>query len=525
MDYESYLSEQEEAGESKPELKTAKRRGLWDLLSTMKFAIWILVALGILSVFSMFAGELLPKEQAAGPGGIGRALLDIFQMHDPFRSWWYRLLLGVLCLSLFACILERLPIIWRLWTKEPPTSADWLRNIHHGIERSVVASREALTHKLHGWNWRLKSDTLWIGEHGRVAMWGPLFTHIGLLLLGVGALAGSFGGVTERAGGFSGETVGLEGQPFIVRIDSFRINYYPLQPGQWVQVDGEWVGRLERQQSNGSWLVRQASRGEEGEIVPVEANHIRNRFNNDMDRANIQRYSSWVTVIDNGQEVRKQEVAVNSPLRYKGYRFYQSSYDPDNPRVVGQYDGLRLALTDSTGQGRDTLTLKPGVEMAIPGDTLRVTAGELLPHFKLGQQGAYSESAEFVNPAVQLTFHGPRGFEKTQWAFLKFPAMEQGPGRYGYRVASLVNQRANAEVATIFEIKHTHGGWILWAGFLIGTLGLLLSSYFFHRVLYVEWPAAGKAETRLTGLSRKTGALFARQLDRLIEDLNHTATP
>ncbi len=103
--------------------------------------------------------------------------------------------------------------------------------------------------------------------------------------------------------------------------------------------------------------------------------------------------------------------------------------------------------------------------------------------------------------------------------------MDKGPGRYAYRVAALENQRASQEVATIFEIKHTHGGWILWAGFLFGTLGLLLSSYFFHRVLYVEWPGAGHAEVRLTGLSRKTGALFARQLDRLIEDLNHTATP
>ena len=85
---------------------------------------------------------------------------------------------------------------------------------------------------------------------------------------------------------------------------------------------------------------------------------IRNRFNNDMDRANIQRYSSYVTVIDDGREVRTQEVAVNSPLRYNGYRFYQSSYDPDNPRVIGQYDALRLALTDSAGRGLDTLTLE-----------------------------------------------------------------------------------------------------------------------------------------------------------------------
>ena len=65
---------------------------------------------------------------------------------------------------------------------------------------------------------------------------------------------------------------------------------------------------------------------------------------------------------------------------------------------------------------------------------------------------------------MRLTFRGPHGFEKTQWAFLKFPAMDAGPGRYAYRVAALEGERAAQEMATIFEIKHTHGGWILWAG-------------------------------------------------------------
>ena len=86
----------------------------------------------------------------------------------------------------------------------------------------------------------MKNDKLWIGEHGRVGMWGPLITHTGLLLLGVGALIGSFGGITDRAGGFSGETItakDVPGMPFAVRIDSFRIQYYPLQPGQMVLVE------------------------------------------------------------------------------------------------------------------------------------------------------------------------------------------------------------------------------------------------------------------------------------------------
>jgi len=72
-------------------------------------------------------------------------------------------------------------------------------------------------------------------------------------------------------------------------------------------------------------------------------------------------------------------------------------------------------------------------------------------------------------------------------------------------------------MATIFEVKKTFGTWILWLGFIFGTVGLVLSFYVYHRVLYVEWPSAARPDTRLIGLTRKTSHLYARDLDRLIE--------
>src|SRR5512141_1607972 len=98
LNYQSYLTEQETLEpEGKPAAK--KKQSLWDLLATMKFAIWILVILGALSLVSLFVGELLPKDEAQHTTvrGVGRAVVELFQMEDPFRSWWYRLLLGTLC--------------------------------------------------------------------------------------------------------------------------------------------------------------------------------------------------------------------------------------------------------------------------------------------------------------------------------------------------------------------------------------------------------------------------------------------
>jgi cytochrome c biogenesis protein ResB len=492
-----------------------KKRGLWAMLSTMKFAIWVLIVLGALSLLAMIVGELYEPEALRRAQGFGPDLLRVLQMDDPFRSWWYRLLLGILCLSLFACILERTPIIWRLWRKKPSPDTSWLKSVRSRIVRSGNSSRRELESRLHRFRWRLKSDALWIGERGRIGMWGPLFMHTGMLLIGIGALVGSFGGTNVRLGGFAGDIVELPDMPFAVRIDSFRVVYYPLQPGQWVMVDSAWVGRLEAHEPGGLWQVRHMGHGGSEELVTVAAERIRNRFNSEMDRSNIQRYLASVTVIENGRETLRQVISVNSPLRHQGFRVYQSSYDPDRPRYIGSFDSLRLQLSDSAAGISDTLTLRPNVEVAVPRDTLTITAGELLPHFKLGQEGAYSEGQEFVNPAVQLAFRGSNGFEKSRWVFLKFPSHEAGPGRYAYRIVSLSGERASAEFRTIFEIRRSHGGWLLWLGFIFCTLGLLLSFYVVHRVLYVEWPAASEGEIKLTGLSRKTLRLYERELEKL----------
>lgn len=508
--YQTYLTERD--AEPAP-----KKRGLWAMLSTMKFAIWTLIVLGALSLAALIVGELYKPEALQRAQGFGPDLLRVLRMDDPFRSWWYRLLLGILCLSLFACILERTPIIWRLWIKKPSPDVNWLKSVRSGIVRMVNAPRTELERKLRGFRWRLKTDALWIGERGRVGMWGPLFTHSGMLLIGLGALVGSFGGTDTRLGGFAGDVVEMPGMPFAVRVDSFRVVYYPLQPGQWVMVDDAWVGKLAHQETDGRWQVTRMGHDQQAEVVIAAADRIRNRFNSDMDRANIKRYSAFVTVIENDQEVAQQEIAVNSPLRRAGFRLYQSSYDPDRPRFSATFDSLRLQISDSAAGITDTITLKPGVEISIPRDTVKITAGQLLPHFKLGQTGAYSESEEFINPAVQLSFRGPGGFEKSRWIFLKFPSHETGPGRYAYRIASLHGERATAELKTIFEIRRAHGGALLWLGFIFGTLGLVLNFYVVHRALYIEWPAAGQSEIKLTGLSRKTIRLYERQLDSLLE--------
>ena len=77
-------------------------------------------------------------------------------------------------------------------------------------------------------------------------------------------------------------------------------------------------------------------------------------------------YRSYVTVIDNGKEVKKHVIEVNSPLVYHGYYFYQSNYDPKDPN----YSGISVAKD-------------PGVYIVYLGFFMLTIGGILRFYFKM----------------------------------------------------------------------------------------------------------------------------------------------
>jgi len=506
-------------GQDRGERAPTSREGLWALLSTMKFAIWILILLGVLSLVAMFVGEFynprIMAESQTSSQVFVRWVLDVFQMDKAYSSWWYRLLLGVLCLSLFACILKRAPLVWKIWTLPPPIFTV-IQSSPTSIHRDTPLPKDEVKQKLGAaWRFRVDSEKVSVAEKGRTGMWGPLLTHIGMLLLGIGALVTSFGNYTFRMGGYAGDTVALEGMPFEVKIDSFRVTYYPLQPLQWVLVDDQWLGKLVEEQEEGIWDV-QGWTQDSDTVLQIEAERIRNQFDNDRDRSNIQKFTSWVTVYENGEEVEKTEIAVNDPLRRAGFRFYQSSYDVENPRIEASFDSVEIVISDTAAGLRHTLYLSPGETLQIPEDTLSITAGRLLPDFKVGQNSfKFSGSDQFVNPGLELFFTGPEDFRDTEWLLVKFGQSGQ-PGRYDYALTKLYGERVRLEMATIFEVKYTYGTSVLWLGFIVASLGLLMSFYITHRVLYFVWPDGTRTNTFVIGTSRRMPLEFEKELDRLL---------
>jgi len=498
------------------------------MLSTMKFAIWILIILGVLSLASLFSDELVSQEwlnsdPQGGMDNVWRSVYYLLQMDDPFRSWWYRGLIGVLSLSLFACILERTPIVWRMWSKRPLADTTWATEQTQPIILTSTEPVDSLRERLsHRFGWRLKTDDVWVGESGRPALWGPLLTHLGLLFLALGGLVGSFGNTEVRNGGYAGDTIEIEGMPFQVRIDSFRVEFYPLQPLQWVLVDGEWIGKLVEQDSDGSWRIERRNERDEIEYISMEEEWISNSWDLRSAGGNVKQYISSVTVIEDGEIVDQREISVNTPLRRSGYRLYQSSFDPESPRVRASYESVAIQLTDSVGAVIHEATLRQGESYQVPGDTVKITAGRLLPDFKLdSRRKAYSASANFSNPAIELIATGPSGIERSLWSFLAMEGHSTRYGVYSFKVADVKNESAQMDIATIFDIRHNPGTEFLWLGFVVSSIGLILCFYMTHRVIYVEAPIPQRPQARVIGVTKKMTRLFEQDLAHIAKQSGH----
>ncbi len=352
---------------------------IWDTLKSMKFAIILLLVITALTVVNLFANEFIVQVQGNEPGiaystyneayGEPRAtILTMTQMYAPYRSWWYNGLLGLLTLSLLVCSIDRASLVWKLTTGSRFLAAESQYESHKNhasISGSSSLKESALgAIRKAGFSISTKDTSKATLVHGRraaISHAGPWIVHIGFILLVIGGAIIARGEYRHNVQGLPGELLGsrqfspeqLEALwGFSVRVDNFRVEYYDLKAGQYVQVDGgERVGRIDLMNDDGTADVEVLwpSRGFE-QSLPVDRieNRIDRRFGNGrLDQSNISDYIADLTVIDNGQEVLQKSIEVNLPLRYNGYRFYQSSFIDSRTDSNGTWTTVIEARRDS----------------------------------------------------------------------------------------------------------------------------------------------------------------------------------
>ena len=255
-------------------------------LSSLKIAILILLLIAI----SCATGTIIPQQEAdqfyydnynENPflGIINGNILLLLELNHIYTSFWFLILLIWLAVSLTVCSFRRqLPIL--------KSALDWIdykspRQIAKlSISQTIPTSNTSkslkeITINLNNQGWKVKeTDGRIAARKGAVGRVGPIFIHLGMILLMVGATYGSLNGKT---------------------IEKF------LAPGR----------SLDLLNTN----------EEKGLTVKLQS------FQIDRDPKGIaEQYRSIVNIIEPNGTNETKEISVNYPLRYKGLTLYQADW-------------------------------------------------------------------------------------------------------------------------------------------------------------------------------------------------------
>jgi cytochrome c biogenesis protein len=455
---------------------------VWRLFSSVSLAVVVFMIISLTSIIGTIIEQQAAPERniklltkffgdSAAPSVY--RVLDSMGFTDMFGSWWFMGLLFIFAANLVICSIERLPKIWKI-VKEPvkPLSDERLNAmtakreiiLKGKIDKAQQKANEGL--KKIGFRGVVRQDggmTQICAEKGRYSRLGVYVTHLSILLILSGAVVGMKFGFNANLNLLEGTSSAVAykgaGQQiplgFEIRCDDFEVTYYP---------------------------------------------------NSNSPKA----YKSILSIIEQGREVLKKEIEVNTPLSYKGITFYQSSYgfSPNRDAV------FKFVITPTNGKSQAIAT-KFGQPFTIEGTSLIGMVVDFSPALGIDESGKLFTYAEaMINPAVfvEISEGGKPKFR--QWIMERYAETWKSP-------AGVIEFKDLWGVQyTGLQVRKDPGVWIVYLGCIVMALGLYAAFFMSHARIWVRLREEKNA-TRLTIVSsiNKNRIAFDRTLDRLVKHL------
>lgn len=395
---------------------------IWKKLTSIKLAIYLFIIIAGLSIIgTVFVQNRPPQEYIRLFGVVGYRIMEAIGLFDVYHSFWFRFLLILFSINLTLCSIERIPSLIRslkiptfLLNKDRFSSLPFNRELKVKM-LDVDKIRNVLIEE--GYSIREKSDGGIIsleGRKGALSRLGPYITHIGILIIVIGAYIGSLFGFRASVNVMEGESTNMVYDQmkkvpiplgFQVKCADFSIVYYP------------------------------------GTNVPKD-------------------YYSDLEIYENGTLKTKKRIEVNSPLIYKGIRFYQASYG------IG---GVKEAIFTLKLNGEEMeISLKPMEEKKINDNLTLILEG-------------FREDFRGFGPTaiVRVIQDG-----KTK----RFPVFKNipDPGFHpSIKGGTLTLKDADFVYYTGLEVTKDPGTNVVWLGCIIATLGMIIAFYLPYRRVFI----------------------------------------
>ncbi len=509
---------------------------IWNFFASVKLTIFILIALALTSIIGTIV------EQQAEPATNIKLLAKFFGdstaptvynifvklgFMNMYHSWWFVSLLVLFSINLIVCSLERFPKIWRfvntplkpldenvvktLPIKRELSLKTSLNTVREGILNSLTASRYRVLESTEGGVIQLYS------QKWRYVRLGLYLVHLCIILIFVGAIIGArfgFNGYINVAEGQGAPFAFLRTEPLtqVERAEREQI----LNVMESTQGDSALAAKnLGITQDVLDGKFRKYGIKPLGFII--KCNWYNTEYYSQTDMP--QEFQSELAVIENGREVMKKVIEVNSPLTYKGVTFYQSSYGMI-PNAVGTF----IVKTVSKTGAEETLNLKFGQSFIIPGTNTRGTIVNFSPALtrdqNTGELITYSEN--MVNPAVSIEFDSPGTGRFTGWILKRYP--ETGILPDGSQIKFMDYWGVEY---TGLQVSKDPGVWLIYIASVVMTLGLYVAFFMSHKKIWIilrPETSGKKGAVRITvgGSASKNRLAFEREIDRILSRASQT---
>ncbi|WP_017316315.1 cytochrome c biogenesis protein [Mastigocladopsis repens] len=298
------------------------RQELLPVLTDLRLAIVMLLVIALLSVTGTIIeqGQSLAFYQANYPehpalfGFLSWKVILTVGLDHVYRTWWFLALLIFFGTSLTACTFTRqLPALkaarrWKFY--DEPRQFQKLAlsaELDHGSVNSLTQLLQNRRYKI----FQEKEDILY-ARKGIIGRIGPIIVHVGIVTILLGSIWGAM--------------TGFVAQEMVASGNIFQVKNI-IDAGPWATGQPkDWSVRVNR-----FWIDYTPSGG-------------------------IDQFYSDMSVLDNqGQEVDRKTIFVNSPLRYHGVTFYQTDWGISAVRVrvnKSPIFQIPMAQLNTNGNGR-----------------------------------------------------------------------------------------------------------------------------------------------------------------------------
>jgi len=510
----------------------------WEAMDSMKFAVVLLVIITLVSL----VGVLLPQFPPDGftgtmgelyvdkYGGLIGGLFTLAGLDHVFSVWWYYLLLLLLCLNVTFCSFRRLGKIINAVRNESYLDAEEVyrqqsNNRSITLRLPAAEAAEKIGALLKGEGYRVFSREAGAGEkfplvyakRGAISQFGPFVSHIAMVLVIVGAALSYMLSFEHFQWMAPGDEIRVPNLGYLAN-PSFQLK---TVAGKITALFGaapepDKISITDQIVRDHDWrsLPQDLLTGT---VMRVRLEKFEAQFT---PQGKPKAYLSTVSVLapeGEDQPLFSHLIKVNDPLIYQGVYFYQSSYSQGGGGA--QWVDLTVAVNDSANQLSHSLRARPAgdkVPIGDSGDSLFVE--RYVGSFRLGSDGQVaSDPGSENNPAAQIViFRGGQELMRT-WVFKNFPRFSHRPDN----PYSVVLNDYEKMFLTGLTIRTHRSQNLIWLGFTLMVLGVMLSFYVNHRQFWVMVrPAEKGSRAWVAGTSYKWKQPFQTEFKRICEKIN-----